>query len=87
MENKKCPVDRGKLLIALECCRDGGLGKCDYCPYMHAECHGIETDALAYIGYLEELVSIQEKEITRLRVKIDNALAIAAAALPPFGED
>lgn len=52
-ERKKCPVDRGKLMIALECCREGA---CYACPYYEksGRCKEKQTDALAYIGWLEE---------------------------------
>lgn len=54
-EAKKCPVDRGKLLIGLECCRR--FDKCRRCPYGDngVACSGksLAEDALAYIGYLE----------------------------------
>ena len=49
-EAKKCPVDRGKLLIGLECCVDS---ICDKCPYF-TDCAQQITDSLAYIYYLEE---------------------------------
>lgn len=52
-ERKKCPVDRGKLMIALECCRKVA---CHECPY-YAKSGGCKeqvTDALAYIGWMEE---------------------------------
>lgn len=56
MEDKKCPVDRGKLLIALECCR---MAECNACPYDtdpndFGTCDLVSRDALAYICYLEE---------------------------------
>ena len=51
-EAKKCPVDRGKLLIGLECCRDAECGQCPY--YSFNNCDKIAFDALAYICYLEE---------------------------------
>lgn len=52
-ERKKCPVERGKLLIGLECCRKGA---CHECPYYAKSggCKEKEMDALAYIGWLEE---------------------------------
>ena len=55
-EKKKCPMDRGKLLIGLECCRK--KGKCKECPYRSEDiCFDrIAFDALAYIGWLEELL-------------------------------
>lgn len=60
MEEKKCPVDRGKLLIGLECCRD--YYKCKRCPYSCGRlcCSGedIARDALAYIGYLEDRLGV-----------------------------
>ncbi len=55
---KKPSVDRGKLLIGLECCR---MDKCESCPYSllksisgHPECNQAAEDTLAYIGWLEE---------------------------------
>ena len=55
-EAKKSPVDRGKLLIALECCR---MAECKACPYdtdpnNFGTCELAIRDALAYICYLEE---------------------------------
>ena len=59
-EAKKCPVDRGKLLIALECCR---MSECNACPYDTEEtafptCELVVRDALAYICYLEERLGV-----------------------------
>lgn len=54
MEEKKCPVDRGKLLIGLECCVDSA---CDRCPYIH-DCTQQTDDSLAYIYYLEEQLGV-----------------------------
>lgn len=58
MEKKPCPVDRGKLLIGLECCRDVTTKHClGDCPYSRVSgicLHAINSDALAYINYLEE---------------------------------
>lgn len=54
-ERKKCPVDRGKLLIGLECCRIGWAENCKACPYFNSRCDTkLMDDALAYIGWLEE---------------------------------
>lgn len=53
-ERKKCPVDRGKLLIGLECCRRGLEGNCMECPYFKTCDKEMLNDALAYIGWLEE---------------------------------
>lgn len=50
-ERKKCPVDRGKVLIALECCREE---RCNHCPYRDFQCVKQAEDVLAYIGWLEE---------------------------------
>ena len=59
MEEKKCPVDRGKLLIALECCRIGWPENCRTCPYSKSNCgREIMDDALAYIGFLEEQLGV-----------------------------
>lgn len=52
---KQPPVDRGKLLIALEFCRK--QTECCGCPYYnrkHNECKNISEDSLSYICYLEE---------------------------------
>ena len=55
MEKKPCPVDRGKLLIGLECCRTGDAEICRKCPYFSESCDtAVMSDALAYIYYLEE---------------------------------
>ena len=55
MEKKPCPVDRGKLLIGLECCRTGDAEACRKCPYFSERCDtAAMDDALAYINYLEE---------------------------------
>lgn len=56
METKKNPpVDRGKLMIAFECCRTGMAENCRECPYFKSSCDTeLMDDALAYIGYLEE---------------------------------
>ena len=59
VETKKpCPVDRGKLLIGLECCRDSLSLHCFCtCPYSNVSgscLYAINSDALAYINYLEE---------------------------------
>lgn len=50
-EQKKCPVDRGKVLIALECCR---AARCRNCPYENIGCMDLDEDVIAYIGFLEE---------------------------------
>lgn len=55
-EAKKCPVDRGKLLIALECCREQ---KCNKCPYTDINpCMEESEDALSYIYWLEEQLGV-----------------------------
>lgn len=55
MEKEPCPVDRGKLLIGLECCRRGTVEACRKCPYFSERCDTASMDdALAYIYYLEE---------------------------------
>lgn len=48
---KQPPVDRGKLLISLECCR---RPRCKQCPYLYERCNKQAEDILAYIGWLEE---------------------------------
>ena len=63
MEEKKCPVDRGKLLIGLECCVADAtpLMACPrLCPYGRSHnCTGtVQKDALAYIYYLEEQLGV-----------------------------
>ena len=58
MKKKPCPVDRGKLLIGLECCRDSLSLHCfGCCPYSNVSgscLYAINSDSLAYINYLEE---------------------------------
>lgn len=67
MEKKPCPVDRGKLLIGLELCKNyDELDSCCSCPYADDgyNCdHHLQNDALAYIYYIEE----------RLAAKADTA--------------
>ena len=58
-EGKKCQVDRGKLLIGLECCLADPSPICvcsRHCPYgRDTECtETVREDTLAYIYYLEE---------------------------------
>ena len=56
--SKQPPVDRGKLLIAFECCR---AAECDHCPYNNEifdNCDRVAFDALAYIGFLEEQLGV-----------------------------
>lgn len=55
MEEKKCPVDRVKLLIGLQCCK---FASCNYCPYSHGECELQANDAMAYIAFLEERLGV-----------------------------
>ena len=57
MEEKKSPVDRGRLLIVLEHCRNK---KCHSCPNeKNPDCAKILLDsALCYIGYLEERLGV-----------------------------
>ena len=55
---KQPPVDRGKILISLECCRGP---KCKQCPYFQEGCKMQAKDALAYIGWLEEQLAAEEK--------------------------
>lgn len=56
MEEKKCPVDRGKVLVALECCREQ---KCNKCPYTDLNsCVEESEDALSYIYWLEEQLGV-----------------------------
>lgn len=58
MPNNPCPVDRGKLLIGLECCRHPNtqpcLGTCPYSRVTGSCISALNSDALAYIYYLEE---------------------------------
>lgn len=56
MEEKPCPVDRGKLLIGLECCCQitHCLVNCPYYNYSGSCLAVLNYDALAYINYLEE---------------------------------
>lgn len=57
MEEKKCPVDRGKLLIVLEHCRNC---KCFSCPNeKDLDCaKRLLNDSLSYILYLEERLGV-----------------------------
>ncbi len=57
MEKKPCPVDRGKLLIGLECCREQECRRCPYDGGTIEDCDNLIFDALAYIYYLEELLN------------------------------
>lgn len=58
MEEKKCPVDRGKLLIGLECCREQECRRCPYDCGTIDDCDNLIFDALLYIGYLEEQLGV-----------------------------
>lgn len=58
MEEKKCPVDRGKLLIGLECCREQVCRNCPYEGRSVEDCDHLLRDALAYIGYLEDRLGV-----------------------------
>ena len=54
-KKKQCPVDPGKVLIGLECCRIQDLRICFKCPYRNKNCDVLlMEDALTYICYLEE---------------------------------
>ena len=56
MENKKLPVDRGKLLIGLEHCQ-ADVAHCETCPYFREGIRctiKLRDDARSYIYYLEE---------------------------------
>lgn len=60
MGSKQCPVDRGKLLIGLECCAINRGRSCAGCPYDNCDAvrvPAVARDALAYIYYLEEQLS------------------------------
>ena len=59
MEEKTCPVDRGKLLIALECCRDTECNACPYYDDCFSKCDMVARDSLAYIGYLEDQLGVK----------------------------
>lgn len=76
-ENKPCPVDRGKLLIGLECCRSGAGNECRECPYdfcEHLNCtQRMAEDALAYIGYLEAKYDKLAVENADLRERLEAA--------------
>lgn len=59
--SKQPPVDRGKLLIGLECCRTGWAENCKACPYFKSRCDtALMDDALAYISYLEEQLGVEK---------------------------
>lgn len=71
---KPCPVDRGKLLIGLECCRIGNP-LCAQCPYCEGcQCEALPFDALAYIGWLEERVKTLETNLTNALGTIERSL-------------
>lgn len=57
MEEKRCPVDRCKLLIVLEHCRNG---KCFSCPNeKDLDCaKRLLDDSLSYILYLEAQLGV-----------------------------
>ena len=58
-EEKKSPVDRGKLLDGLECCCT--TSKCKKCQYnWEDDCFGsAASDALKYIRYLEDQLGVE----------------------------
>lgn len=58
MEEKKPPVDRGKLLIGLECCREQECRRCPYDCRTIEDCDHLIVDAMAYIGFLEERLGV-----------------------------
>lgn len=62
-EQKKCPVNRSKVLIALERCRAGECSGCQYSlPFDHERedgCQLLMTETLAYIGYLEAQLGVR----------------------------
>lgn len=65
MKKKPCPVDRGKLLIGLECClaSPAPLNACSrHCPYgRDTECtETVRKESLTYIYYLEEQLNAKE---------------------------
>ena len=77
MNDKKCPVDRGKLLIGLECHRSED-SKCSDCPYYdapaaHTCSEPLTEDALAYIGWLEEKYDMLAVENADLREQLEQA--------------
>lgn len=58
-EGKKCPVDRWKLMIALECCAKEKCAECSYLDF--CDCFPkaeLSDEALAYICYLEEQLGV-----------------------------
>lgn len=57
-EEKKCPVDRDKLLISLECCREQECRRCPYKGRSVEDCDHLLCDTLAYISYLEERLGV-----------------------------
>ena len=57
-ETKKSHVDRGKLLIALECCRATECAACPYYDDCFSKCDMVAQDSLAYICYLEEQLGV-----------------------------
>lgn len=92
VEMKPCPVDRGKLLIGLECCRSCGGNECRECPYdfcEHLNCtQHMAEDALAYIGYLEAEYDKLAVENADLREQLEAAKPKGAyLAMYEDGED
>lgn len=80
VEMKPCPVDRGKLLIGLECCRRSDPERCEDCPYNcnfiadHYYGGALTEDALTYIGWLEERVKTLETNLTNALGTIERSL-------------
>lgn len=60
-EAKPCPVDRGKLIVGIGC-HINDEDRCGECPYIPKDDNdpcikNLCMDALAYIGYLEEVAN------------------------------
>ena len=56
--SKQPPVNRGKVLSGLECCR-ADKPMCSVCPYTAYGCEQrLPNDALSYIRYLEEQLGV-----------------------------
>lgn len=92
-ERQKCPVDRGKLLIGLECHRHDD-DKCSDCQYgdpadIKVPCGiALADDALAYIGYLEAKYDKLAVENADLREQLEQAkLKGAYLTMYEDGED
>lgn len=58
MEEKKCPVDRERVLIGLECCREQDCIRCTYDCGSNEDFDRLLFDTVAYIRFLEERIGV-----------------------------